>query len=133
MNVYKNKAIIYMLTSPSGKSYIGQSVDFKARYSSYKRQKENSVGRKFLNAIKKYKDIDNFKLTILEMFDINEDLKLIKNKLDNLEIFYIKTYDTFNKGYNLTFGGESSTGSKRTPEQIETLKRTKIGMGLGKK
>jgi group I intron endonuclease len=114
---YKNLAVIYMFTSPSGKSYIGQSIDFKARFSIYKRKKKNSIGRKFYNAIIKYNGIENFKLTILDSFEINENKTEVKFILSNLEIKYIKLHNTYKKGYNLTIGGETGLGAKWTLEQ----------------
>jgi group I intron endonuclease len=43
---------IYKITSPSGKIYIGQSIDFLGRKQHYKYM--NSIGNIILNSIKKY-------------------------------------------------------------------------------
>jgi len=45
-----------------------------------------------------------------------EDLLALKAQLDELEIFYIDYFDTFNNGYNLTTGGEGSLGRVTTEE-----------------
>lgn len=37
--------VIYKLTSPSGKSYIGQSVNFESRYNKYKNNSTGSIGK----------------------------------------------------------------------------------------
>lgn len=118
--------VIYMLTSPSGKSYIGQSVVFKERYSTYKRRKKNSIGRKLYNALNKYNGIENFEIKILCKLSLIEDLLVLKEQLDELEKFYIKTYSTFNLGYNSTIGGEGSLGRITTEE-------TKLKIGKANK
>lgn len=47
------------------------------------------------------------------------DRKKIKEKLNELEIFYIKKYDSFNNGYNLTIGGDSISGYKFSEDKRE--------------
>lgn len=95
--------IIYLLTSPSGKRYIGQSKhSIERRVSVHKsaakmNTKKNCI---VLNAaIKKY-GIEKFKKEILLICE-NEDLNLN-------EIKFIDFYDTLSpNGYNLTKGGDS--------------------------
>lgn len=91
--------IIYMHTSPSGKSYIGQSINsLEERWKSH--ISSASAGRKsrFNNAIRKYGP-ENFKSVVLEEVD--------NTKLNEREIFYIQYFDTYYNGYNATFGGDS--------------------------
>lgn len=61
-------------------------------------QKKGSTG--IAGALYKY-GIENFTFKQIVECDISE--------LNELEIFYIKKYDTFNNGYNLTLGGEGTT------------------------
>lgn len=100
----KGNGIIYKYTSPSGKSYIGQTVNTLAKRadniltgSGYKKC---SV---FWEGIKKY-GWSNFSVEILE--EVPFDL------LNERESFYIKQYNSLTpNGYNICVGGE---GGKRT-------------------
>ena len=92
-------AIVYKYTSPSGKSYIGQTSTDKQN-----REGKNGLYYKqctaFYNAILKY-GLENFQYEILE-----KDLSLEEAK--ELEKFYINFYKTYlpENGYNISRGGE---------------------------
>jgi hypothetical protein len=92
----KNK-LIYKITFPSGKIYIGKTI--RSLYERTRRHcfelKENT--RK-INAIKKYK---KFNIEVLYIGSNNNEL-CIKEKE------YILLYDSYNKGYNSTVGGEGN-------------------------
>lgn len=109
------RAGIYMLTSPTGKSYIGQSVCLKRRLSHYKCY-DCSEQPYIYNALMKY-GFDNFKITIL--YEKDRD-KLKDNELNEKEMYYIKKYNTLSpNGYNLTIGGDGlSRPTKETREKI---------------
>ena len=98
------KGIIYKLTNKvNGKSYVGQTLHEKHRLNTHKRAGIIKKTYRVLVvdfAIAKY-GVDNFEYTVLEK-DIPQD------KLNEREIFWIDYYDTFNNGYNLTKGGQSS-------------------------
>ena len=105
------KGIIYKYTSPSNKVYIGQTIHERARYMIHKRAEGDT---KFHRAIKKY-GFENFTYEVI--FTIyNEDRKRIKEKLDFMERYYIRKYDSFKNGYNMTLGGDGGAGTKRTEE-----------------
>ena len=78
--------VIYCLTSPSGKCYIGQSWNVKERWKVYKRIKGIKQQVKLYNALLKYGP-DNF------IFDII-DLCETQIEMDNKEIFYMDIYMT---------------------------------------
>lgn len=120
-------AVIYKLTSPSGKIYIGQTVNFKDRYSVYKRRKENSIGKKLFHALNKYNGIENFEVEILAKIIITEDLLNLRETLKNLEISFIKEYDSFNTGYNLTIGGEGALGRVLSQETKDKIGKANLG------
>ena len=88
---------IYKITNKlNGKSYIGQSIDIKRRW----REHKNNIGS---NKNPLYLDfqrygIDNFSFEVLE--------KCEREKLDGKEIQYIKQFNTYREGYNLTIGGQ---------------------------
>lgn len=75
-------------------------------------------------AIKKY-GIENFNKEYLAFCDKEE-------KLNWFERFYIKKYDSFIKGYNMTKGGEGTLGNKPWTGKHHT-DQTKQKMSEGKK
>jgi group I intron endonuclease len=82
---------IYKITSPSGKIYIGQSIDIERRFVSYKNL--NGVrGQKALqNSFFKH-GVDNHIFEILEECSIEE--------LNNLERYYQDLYNVLKDGLN---------------------------------
>lgn len=96
----KHTMTIYKATSPSGKIYIGKTVQSLAkRISGHNRCAErNNKSGKFMTALRKY-GIDNFKWEVLET---TEDY----DTLNALECWYIQYYDSVNTGYNLHPGGD---------------------------
>lgn len=113
--------IIYMYTSPSGKYYIGQTVNEKSRKSQHKTL--TSEQTYFGNAIKKY-GFENFKYEILIKFNLTSDIDKLKRVLDKLEKRYIKLYNSCDRsiGYNLNIGGNGNKGYAHSPETIAYLK-----------
>ena len=111
--------IIYKATSPSGKSYIGQTI------SSLKNRKlrhfydSKKYDYAFSRAIKKY-GIDNFEWII-----IYNNVK--QNILNISEICAIYTYGTYYNGYNSTFGGESIIGYRYSDEQKLKMSNSRLG------
>ena len=95
--------IIYrVINKINGKIYIGQTVSsLEHRISQHFCEKNKSY---FHNALRKYGK-ENFQWKILEHCDSKEEL-------DEMEFHYIKQYDTFNNGYNLTMGGKGNSGRK---------------------
>lgn len=93
---------IYRLTSPSGKSYIGQTIqDPERRWADHVRRAHSNDDKErcpaLSQAIIKY-GWDNFTKEILSTCKPEE--------LDDQEILYINTHNTVSpNGYNLTLGG----------------------------
>lgn len=106
--------IIYKYTSPSDKCYIGQTIRETIRKCGHKNAalKENAQ-TKFARAIRKY-GWENFEYEVLFTID-NDDKKRVKEKLDFMERYYIRKFDSYNNGYNMTLGGEGGSG-KHTEE-----------------
>lgn len=111
--------IIYKATNIiNGKSYIGQSIQtIEQRKTNHIRCALNNASQEFPTVLRKY-GIDSFKWEILcECESIDE--------LNKKEIFYIKKYDTKNKGYNMVNGGVSNIGSsnpmygKKRPDLVQ--------------
>ena len=123
---------IYKITSPSGKIYIGQSVNCNIRKSRYK-QGAPKQGR--LNAsIKKY-GWDLHKFEVIHLCDESE--------LNKWEIYYGESFDCRNKEKGLNIkecGGSkgrhseetilkcrlSKLGKKNTPEHVKNVRNARI-------
>jgi hypothetical protein len=97
--------IIYKITAPNGKQYIGQSIyTLEEKTSWYKKSvKIDKTNRAIFNSIRKY-GIENMKFEVVE-----ESNTWTKDELNNREIYYIDafgTYYTLGNGYNMTYGGD---------------------------
>lgn len=111
---------IYKITSPTGRVYIGQSVDIKNRLRGYRYPERVRNQRKLYSSLKKY-GYKKHKVEIVAQCDIE--------KLDEMEIFYIDVYNTFNTkhGLNCNHGGQSN------PIQSEETKRRRSESMKGRK
>lgn len=116
MVIMDMKSGIYMWTSPSGKSYIGQATDLDKRKSNFLSFNKKYAGSKIDNARRKYNDIQYWTYTILEYCDIND--------LDEREEYYISLYNTMRKGYNCESGGhENKIISDETKQKMSEAKK----------
>ena len=96
MKQYEPKKIgIYTLLFPSGKKYIGQTIDFDKRMKGYKRRACYNQ-RKLYYAIGKY-GWDSV---------IKDFTPCLESMLNMAEKTAIAHHNTVLKGYNLTWGGE---------------------------
>lgn len=115
--------------------YIGQTFDnYYRRWIFHKWSLKNNKHSNIhlQNAWNKYGS-DKFLFYPLESFDISEKEVINKNKLDGLEQYYIKKYDTFKNGFNLTTGGEKCKMSPLSDEAKRKIgEKNRINM-LGKK
>jgi group I intron endonuclease len=101
---------IYKIESPSGKVYIGKSINIENRHSHYKRG--HSKEQPFLHhSLQKY-GWDNHKISILEECEIEV--------LDEREKYYIKLYNSVENGLNLTYGGDGGVKSNTTKNKMST-------------
>jgi group I intron endonuclease len=105
--------VIYKITSPSGRAYIGKTISLKRRISDYK-YKLNGRESIVINSIKKY-GWDAHKLEVVE--EVSDEL------LDEREIFWIRELQTWvnagSRGMNMTEGGEG----QRIPWMHDTERR----------
>jgi group I intron endonuclease len=132
---------IYKITSPTGRVYIGQSVDIKRRLRDYRYSERAKGQRKLYNSLKKY-GYKKHKFEIVMQCDIE--------KLDEMEIFYIDAYNTFNTkhGLNCQHGGksqyihseetkrrmsESNKGRKVSEETRKRISDANMGLTAGRK
>jgi group I intron endonuclease len=113
----KKVGIYGLLCKITGKWYIGYSTDIDHRwYYAYKcmhcRQQP-----KIYNAIKKH-GYENFDKVIVEECDNIDWI------LDYREMHWIKVFDSVNKGYNLTHGGQNG---KMSVESRQKISKANIG------
>lgn len=95
--------IIYKVTSPSNKVYVGiTSTSLQERKRKHKNLAFKGRKGKFPEAIRKYKDS-----LLWEVLELVEDWKTATEK----EINYIQQYNSFNSGYNCTLGGDGVLGT----------------------
>jgi hypothetical protein len=94
---------IYLITSPSGKQYVGKCTlpaeQKSAMYQSSAKYFHN-IKRPILVAIRKY-GWDNMKFEIIEQ---NDNWTTIE--LNTREKYWIQHYKTLHNGYNITGGGD---------------------------
>ncbi len=112
--------MIYKITSPNGKVYIGRTSDFNRRMAEHK---YNALTRKFPNslykAIRKY-GWDSMSKTVL--FEIESD------KAQKLEEELIVAYNSVRGGYNDSYagtGGDQWIGKRDTNEFMEFVSKMK--------
>lgn len=110
---------IYRLTSPSGKVYIGQTCNFKARMRKYK-GKATINQQKIYRAIQKY-GWDNFtKEIILENLTLEE--------ANQKEILQIKLHNSVKEGYDIAHGGGGLLGMIRTDQTRKKMSDSRKGI-----
>lgn len=114
--------IIYCLTSPSGKKYIGQTIrNFDKRFEEHCIKNESRI---LYNAIQKY-GRDNFKKEIL--------LKCNNDFLDEYEIKFIYLYNSlYPNGYNIRTGGSNGLHCDDSKEKMRQSKLGEKNFNFGK-
>ena len=104
---------IYVLTSPSGKRYVGKSVNLRKRLRYYEQKYARVKQQRALwKALCKYP---------WDQWTVEYELMPV-DALDDAEIATIAHYNTCHgPGYNLTEGGEGASGRITTPETRSKL------------
>jgi group I intron endonuclease len=111
---------IYKITNKlNNKCYIGQTInDVENRWNDHRKCIGTQHGCPGLRrAFEKY-GLDNFKFEVV-IICFNKDMSKYEKE-------YIKKYDSYKNGYNLTHGGEEGgffTGCKHTPENVAKIKQ----------
>jgi len=114
----------YGLLAPHGKMYIGKSGRYKGRMQDHKKTAYNKKkdawkeNRYLYRAIRKW-GWDRFEKFLFQKHDIRRgDIDDVLNKQEVALIAEFETFTDQSKGYNLTAGGEGTSGYKHTPEQV---------------
>ncbi len=112
---------IYKIINPSGKVYIGQTINLKGRLNKYK--SNDCQKQKILyNSIKKYGWIKH-------VFEILEECAVDDNKtlLNEREKFWIKEFNSFGCGMNCNEGGNGNVGRVCSDETKEKIRLGNLG------
>ena len=110
--------VVYLLTSPSGKQYVGQTWEFEKRMRVYRASKSKKQ-RAIHNAIAKYGWGNFTAVKIVQGIQTQE-------WLNKIETAYIKAFNTIApNGYNLKSGGDG--GGKQHAETKAKLKALNLG------
>lgn len=118
---------IYSITNPKGKVYIGQSINIDKRFKYYKNL-DCKLQTKIYNSLAKY-GYENHIFEIIVSGDFNQEL------LNDLEIHYIRLYNSYNNGLNLTAGGMGSRGrvvSESMKKKISEANKGRTSYNKGK-
>lgn len=111
--------VIYKLTSPSGKIYIGRTHNFDTRmnghkYNAFTKKAKNSLYK----AIRKY-GWENFRKEIIANVPSEELAQTLEEAL-------IKQFDSVKNGYNDTYMGGGGDLWKNKPENQKQIFRKKM-------
>lgn len=110
IQIYRNTPCIYKITSPTGRVYIGQTINILLRLGKYRSC--NVEQYKIHCSIVKF-GWDAHTVEVL--------CSCQKHEMDELEIKYIKEYDSYNSGLNSTEGGRNA---KLTAYQKDRVRRS---------
>jgi group I intron endonuclease len=118
----KSRGIIYKVSSPSGKVYIGQTIFSLERrkqrhFSDSRNVDSKSYNLKLAKAIRKYGE--NLKWEVLHV--------AFHEELDELEILEISNHNSRLEGYNCTFGGEGGRGHVMSEDGKKRISEFMIG------
>lgn len=113
VNLMKEKICgIYMIKNLANNNvYIGQSVDIYGRWGQHRRELKNNshTNQHLQRAWNKYGP-DYFDFVVIERCD--------KDSLNDMEIYWIKKYDSCNNGYNMTEGGHNTNPSAEVIQKL---------------
>jgi group I intron endonuclease len=117
--------VIYKITNPKGKVYIGCTINFKRRLSEYRRL--SMAGQiKLYNSLVKY-GYNNHKFEIIEECD--------ESILHEREIYWIKYFNCIEEGLNIRLGNRTGALMDSTKQKISKAlkgrKNTWIKQGGG--
>lgn len=109
------------------KRYIGITNNIKGRiyYHKYELRNNKHKNLKLQRAYNKYGS-DNFEFSILEEIDTHD-----RDKVANMEIYYIKLYNSCDNGYNQTYGGDNYGHRIITDDIREKLSKAMLGNSFG--
>ena len=118
---FPGEVFVYLIENrDTGKSYVGLTIDLRARLRDHLVACDHGVGRYFQAALKTY-GADNFDVSVLAVCATREEG-------EEQERYWIRRKQTMNSefGYNLTEGGDGVSGlvvSEKTRQRLSEQKR----------
>lgn len=107
--------IIYKLTSPSGKVYIGQTTrDLETRVREHYGKKDKEKTSAISYAFRKYPNLDEWDISVIQHCSSAEELS-------EAEIYWISYYNSFGNGYNMNAGGDIITSGPMKEEHKQNI------------
>jgi group I intron endonuclease len=119
----KQAGIYSFVNLVNGKRYIGQAIDIDYRIKRGHFQKlirNNDPHPKLQRAWNKY-GYQNFVVETLISTENEYPKEYLKSWLDFLEKDYIQFYDSYNNGYNCTYGGDGGKGCIHSKESNKLI------------
>ena len=110
---------IYKIINPNGLIYIGKTFRLNKRINNYKNLDCKSQ-KAIYNSLLKY-GFNSHAIEILEEIECDDI------KLNNLEQYWIKYFDSKNHGLNCTYGGEGILGKTHSDETKNKISESKKG------
>ena len=114
-------ALVYVATSPSGKKYIGKTIEsFAKRKSCHLWHADNGSSFPFHKALRKYGDAIAWEVYKSELSE--DEANIIEKNL-------IIDFNTFGgDGYNCTNGGDGSSGFVHTKKTKDSMSKNRKGI-----
>lgn len=114
---------IYKITSPSGKVYIGQSIDIKKRIRHYRSKNECKKQRRLFYSFKKY-GFNNHKFEVIEECSVE--------KLNERERYWQEYYDVIgDNGLNCVLTETNDKSGKTSEDTLAILRQKQSGKNNG--
>ena len=117
------KNIVYRINFPNNKNYIGiTSNNLHKRKLEHLSRARNGYTNAVYNALRKYKEVE---WEILESCISYDEAKQKEKE-------YIKKYNSYADGYNMTLGGDGTLGIKFSDEHRQKLSKSHTGYKMPK-
>lgn len=113
---------IYKITSPTGKHYIGQSINVERRIKGYRQMSNCNRQRILYNSLKKH-GTDLHEFSILETLNDKLSNEEMVVWLNDKEIFYSLKFNSLSpSGLNLVIGGKHGFASEELKQRFSEMR-----------
>ena len=110
--------IVYKATNKvNGKVYVGQTIQSWSNRKAEHKNRHPDSRNHFHRSIRKY-GWDSFEWKVIDTANSIDEL-------NEKEVFWISVFDSFNNGYNGTYGGQNAHHSEETRKKISESRKGK--------
>jgi len=109
---------IYKITSPSGRVYVGQSINIENRWNDYRKYKCKDQNLLY-NSLMKY-GVENHSFDVVELVERDENTMSVLNILEQQYIIDLNARVPI--GLNIACGGKNHTHTKETKNKMSNKK-----------